>query len=137
MKTIEHHRLRRSIRNNNNWSPKDPDLIDPLSISGEFKNTPEAIDLQMRNSSQNFRPDLGDIFTLNSPFNRVRPAPLPEKSLETLDFVKRRQNILGSLNDSKHEVKEAIKNRSFMSPLQVCDVSGNFRMSPKRVFLNS
>jgi hypothetical protein len=54
-----------------------------------------------------FRQDLGDIFTLNSPFNRNRPAPLPEDSLQTLDFVKRRSNVFGSLNDAKFEVSEA------------------------------
>jgi len=51
--------------------------MDPLSITGEFKSS-EIDEKTMRSSSQHFRPDFGDILTLNSPFNRSRPAPLPE-----------------------------------------------------------
>jgi len=74
------------------------------------KDSKHELQVQPSNGSMDstkkkyFRHDLGDILTLNSPFNRVRPAPLPQESMKTLDFVKRRDNILGSLNESKYDV---------------------------------
>jgi hypothetical protein len=47
---------------------------------------------------------MGDILTLNSPYNKLRAAPLPLESQKNLEFVKRRGNILGNLNDQRYEV---------------------------------
>ena len=48
----------------------------------------------------------------------MRAAPLPQESLNTFDYVKRRQNIMGTQNDAKYELKAARRNVKYTSAAQ-------------------